>query len=168
MPILIAGLVFSATIASATDASNGGNGPCHGSFDLYEKNPVLCRMLDRTDDEFLRENSVFATMHNLLVGHDWQWEEEEGEFLTTTRKEAQLPVVMAHGMGDSCFNSGMINIGKHTSSLLGNAYVTCIPTGDTKSEDTKNGYFLNMDASVDGKYSSNWDHRIIFLLISSI
>jgi len=149
VPILIAGLVFSATIASATDASNGGNGPCHGSFDLYEKNPVLCRMLDRTDDEFLRENSVFATMHNLLVGHDWQWEEEEGEFLTTTRKEAQLPVVMAHGMGDSCFNSGMINIGKHTSSLLGNAYVTCIPTGDTKSEDTKNGYFLNMDASVD-------------------
>merc|ERR1712085_240515 len=43
----------------------------------------------------------------------------------------------------------MINIGKHTSSLLNDVYVTCIPTGDTKTEDTKNGYFLNMDASVD-------------------
>ena len=56
-------------------------------------------------------------------------------------------------MGDSCFNSGMINIGKHTSSLLSdddeNVYVTCIGTGDTQAEDTKNGYFLNMDKSVD-------------------
>jgi len=60
-----------------------------------------------------------------------------------------LPVVFAHGMGDSCFNSGMQHIGEHTSQLLGGVYVTCIPTGDTQSEDTTNGYFLNMDASVD-------------------
>ena len=28
-------------------------------------------------------------------------------------------------------------------------YVTCIGTGETQAEDTKNGYFLNMDKSVD-------------------
>ena len=66
-----------------------------------------------------------------------------------TRRPPSLPVVFAHGMGDSCFNSGMIHIGDHTSELLGGTYVTCVPTGDTQSEDTTNGYFLNMDASVD-------------------
>jgi len=65
------------------------------------------------------------------------------------QEHKQLPVVFAHGMGDSCFNNGMINIGKHTSELLNGVYVTCIPTGDTKTEDTTNGYFMNMNESVD-------------------
>jgi len=57
-------------------------------------------------------------------------------------------VVFAHGMGDSCFNGGMQHITEKVSEMLG-AYAVCIPTGDTQSEDTKNGYFLNMDASVE-------------------
>ena len=52
-------------------------------------------------------------------------------------------------MGDSCFNDGMQHIAAHTSSLLGGVYSTCIPTGKDRHEDTTNGYFLNMDASVD-------------------
>jgi palmitoyl-protein thioesterase len=61
----------------------------------------------------------------------------------------QLPVVLAHGMGDSCFNSGMQYVTKVISQWLGDVYTVCIPTGSTQQEDTKNGYFLNMDASVD-------------------
>lgn len=57
-------------------------------------------------------------------------------------------MVFAHGMGDSCFNSGMIHITQLLSEWL-NVYTVCIPIGATKSEDTNNGYFLNMDASVD-------------------
>jgi Palmitoyl protein thioesterase len=61
----------------------------------------------------------------------------------------QLPVVLAHGMGDSCFNSGMQYVTKVISQWLGDVYTVCIPTGSTQQDDTKNGYFLNMDASVD-------------------
>ena len=61
---------------------------------------------------------------------------------------AALPVVIAHGMGDSCFNRGMKSITKAAGEKVG-AYSTCIPTGDTRNEDTINGFFLNMDASVD-------------------
>jgi palmitoyl-protein thioesterase len=52
-------------------------------------------------------------------------------------------------MGDSCFNSGMQYVTKVISKWLGDVYTVCIPTGSTQQEDTKNGYFLNMDASVD-------------------
>lgn len=67
----------------------------------------------------------------------------------TNAKSAQFPVVLAHGMGDSCFNDGMIHVTKLVSEWLGNVYTVCIPTGTSQEEDTKNGYFLNMDASVD-------------------
>ena len=33
--------------------------------------------------------------------------------------ESVVPVVMAHGMGDSCFNDGMQHITQHVSDLLG-------------------------------------------------
>lgn len=59
-----------------------------------------------------------------------------------------LPTVVAHGMGDSCFNSGMIHFTSHISTLT-STYAQCIPTGSTQHTDTMNGFFLNMDASVD-------------------
>eukprot|EP00527_Entomoneis_sp_CCMP2396_P008806 CAMPEP_0198142724 /NCGR_PEP_ID=MMETSP1443-20131203/5440_1 /TAXON_ID=186043 /ORGANISM="Entomoneis sp., Strain CCMP2396" /LENGTH=372 /DNA_ID=CAMNT_0043805803 /DNA_START=295 /DNA_END=1410 /DNA_ORIENTATION=+ len=64
------------------------------------------------------------------------------------KKDQQLPIVFAHGMGDSCFNSGMDHITKKTGDMLG-VYSVCIPTGKDQAEDTNNGYALNMDASVD-------------------
>ncbi|GKY93310.1 palmitoyl-protein thioesterase 1 [Mayamaea pseudoterrestris] len=67
-----------------------------------------------------------------------------------TPKSKQLPVVFAHGIGDSCFNDGFLRLLQRTRDILGNdVYVTCIPTADNQKEDTKNGFFLNWNASVD-------------------
>jgi palmitoyl-protein thioesterase len=52
-------------------------------------------------------------------------------------------------MGDSCFNSGMQHVVQKVSGMLDGSYATCVPTGDTQGEDTKNGYFLSMDDSTD-------------------
>ena len=139
---------------TTTTTTEQGQGPCaSGSPDeLYAAHPVLCKMMDRVEDNVegvASEMTEFARKNNLLVGDEWDWDFSTTAATQQQQQQQQLPVVFAHGMGDSCFNSGMVNIGKHTSALLNNVYVTCIPTGDTKTEDTKNGYFLNMDKSVD-------------------
>lgn len=59
-----------------------------------------------------------------------------------------LPIVVTHGMGDSCFNPGMKSITK-ASGEHGGVYATCVPTGKNDIEDTINGFLLNMDKSVD-------------------
>lgn len=140
------------------DAAMIGDRVCR-STEHYDEFPVLCHMLDRlaVDQEGLaQEIHDWAAAHGLLVGtniptteYSMASVEEESIQDNNDHHRSNLPVVFAHGMGDSCFNSGMQHIGEHTSQLLGGVYVTCIPTGDTQSEDTTNGYFLNMDASVD-------------------
>ena len=114
------------------------------------------------------EMTEFARKNRLLVGDEWDWDlnfapttssstaantsssiTNQQQQLQQQQQQQQLPIVFAHGMGDSFFNNRMTNTGKHTSELLNDVYVTCIPTGDTKIEGTKNGYFLNMDKSVD-------------------
>jgi len=61
---------------------------------------------------------------------------------------AFLPTVFMHGMGDSCFNSGMSDITKKTGEHLG-GYSVCIPTGDDLESDTNNGFFMTMNNNVD-------------------
>ena len=61
---------------------------------------------------------------------------------------SSLPLVVAHGMGDSCFNRGMESITEKSGEHLG-VYSTCIPTGDSRIADTLNGFLMNMDKSVD-------------------
>ena len=61
----------------------------------------------------------------------------------------QLPVVLAHGMGDSCFNEGMQHVVTLIQSWLNNTYVVCIPTGNNKAQDTKNGYFMSMNDNLE-------------------
>lgn len=161
-----------ATPNSSTNATpNTGRGPCAASgatpglesdleLDLYAEHPVLCEMLDRIvlqDDAegVASEMTDFARSQNWLVGETLEFDRSEpGNHVREWQQHQQdtgdqLPVVFAHGMGDSCFNSGMINIGNHASDLLKGAYVVCVPTGDTHTEDTTNGYFLSMDKSVD-------------------
>jgi len=65
-----------------------------------------------------------------------------------------LPLVFMHGMGDSCFNSGM----KQITELAGqhmNVYSVCIPTGKRRTSDTMNGFFMTMDDNVD-----EWNRRV--------
>jgi len=63
-------------------------------------------------------------------------------------KANPLPIVVAHGMGDSCFNAGMKSITKAAGNNVG-SYSVCVPTGDNDITDTINGFLLNMDKSVD-------------------
>eukprot|EP00816_Leptocylindrus_hargravesii_P003374 CAMPEP_0196806990 /NCGR_PEP_ID=MMETSP1362-20130617/6928_1 /TAXON_ID=163516 /ORGANISM="Leptocylindrus danicus, Strain CCMP1856" /LENGTH=415 /DNA_ID=CAMNT_0042180709 /DNA_START=61 /DNA_END=1308 /DNA_ORIENTATION=- len=67
---------------------------------------------------------------------------------TSTPTQSPRPVVMVHGLGDSCFNEGFSNFTEQVGSYL-NTYAVCIPTGDTREEDVYNSWFLNMDASVE-------------------
>mmetsp|Transcript_32032 Transcript_32032/g.77824 ORF Transcript_32032/g.77824 Transcript_32032/m.77824 type:complete len:387 (-) Transcript_32032:3172-4332(-) len=125
---------------------------CH-SPELYDDFPMLCQMLDRLHedgDALADELTAWAAEHKLLVGEGWDMKKaKQLETTLSSSATSKLPVVFAHGMGDSCFNSGFQNLVKHTSSLLNDVYSVCIPTGKDKSEDTTNGYLLNMDASVD-------------------
>jgi hypothetical protein len=54
-----------------------------------------------------------------------------------TTPAGALPTVTAHGMGDSCFNSGMQSITQQIGTTLG-TYSVCIPTGN-RLTDTTNG-----------------------------
>ena len=118
-----------------------------------ENHPVLCMYMDRfLSDPVALSQDIYewAQSQGLIIDFS---DDDKATLVAAERRlgepEApQLPVVFAHGMGDSCFNGGMQHITDHVSSLL-NCYATCIPTGKTQSEDTSNGYFLNMDASVD-------------------
>lgn len=64
------------------------------------------------------------------------------------RSSKKTPTVLSHGMGDSCYNSGMQSITNRVESLT-HQYATCIPTGDNLHEDTLNGYFKSMLDNVD-------------------
>lgn len=148
----LVGLALLFTSSTTTDATQRISAVCD-TDELYAEHPVLCHMLDRLaeDEEALaQEIHDWAAEHGLLGGANLPVAAAvTSPSASSSSSKKNLPVVFAHGMGDSCFNSGMQHIGMHTSQLLGGVYVTCIPTGDTQSEDTTNGYFLNMDASVD-------------------
>ena len=58
-----------------------------------------------------------------------------------------FPTVTAHGMGDSCFNSGMKEITALIGTTLG-TYSVCIPTGN-RLTDTTNGFLMTMNDNVD-------------------
>ena len=68
---------------------------------------------------------------------------------THTKEGANaLPIVTAHGMGDSCFNAGMKSVTAAAGKRVG-AYAVCVPTADTTVGDTIDGFLKNMDRSVD-------------------
>jgi palmitoyl-protein thioesterase len=59
-----------------------------------------------------------------------------------------IPTVVAHGMGDSCFNRGMKSITNGIGQKTGQ-YSTCIGTAGNRITDTIDGFLKNMDKSVD-------------------
>ena len=122
--------------------------------------PVLCEMAQLAENEPEAAAKIlhdWASTHGLLVDFAGESPLEKKVSLQLTSesviaspkrylkaKSEQLPVVFAHGMGDSCFNSGMQHITDKVSEILGGVYCTCVPTGASQSEDTTNGYFLDM------------------------
>jgi len=84
-------------------------------------------------------------------GEDLLWLEEE-EVLKSDETEGSLrggktPVVILHGMGDSCFNPGMEQITDLAGKYL-DTYSVCMPYGPNQPQDTINAYFHNMQEQV--------------------
>lgn len=113
--------------------------PASLSNDMYEwsKEVGLAIDLKHMDKEF----ATITTKNHLR-------QSSVSQIARKTKEEFVYPTVLAHGMGDSCFNDGMQGITSKVSELTDN-YSTCIPTADNLHDDVMNSYFLNMDASVD-------------------
>ena len=91
--------------------------------------PKLCTLLDdATADE-----STFADMLSKSPISTIMPNFDLPKARTLTTGDSPLPIVVAHGMGDSCFNSGMKSITKAAGLQVG-SYSTCIPTGELNSE----------------------------------
>jgi len=123
---------------------------------------------------FIISALVFADHRQLLARMDLTPKEAVEEFLNSSltamvpdfevskqvnpqskvAEDITLPLVFMHGMGDSCFNRGMKNIAKNSGKHVG-VYSVCIPTGDTRVQDTLNGFLMTMDDNVD-----EWAKRI--------
>jgi len=120
--------------------------------DDERNHPVLCSMMERalTDIEGLADEMyLWAHEHGLIV--DFIGSVDDNITVSTKRRlnSPEIPVVVAHGMGDSCFNSGMQHITKRVSDLLNGVYTTCVATGSSRSKDTTNGYLMSMDDNVE-------------------
>lgn len=70
------------------------------------------------------------------------------EAFTPYSGASSVPTVVAHGMGDSCFNPGMKQITEDIGTHMG-SYSVCIPTGNSQIMDTINGFLMTMDKSID-------------------
>jgi len=84
--------------------------------------------------------SAFASIVRPFEKVEVSREREDGKI--------SLPIVFAHGMGDSCFNDGMKQITELAGKHMG-VYSVCIPTGITQVTDTTNGFFMTMNKNVD-------------------
>lgn len=67
---------------------------------------------------------------------------------TRSSAVASAPIVVTHGMGDSCFNPGMQSVTKAAGDHAGQ-YSVCVPGGPNDVEDTLSGFLVNMDKNVD-------------------
>jgi hypothetical protein len=59
-----------------------------------------------------------------------------------------LPIVILHGMGDSCFNSGMESLTSAVAAQF-NTYAVCIPGGPDAASDTLATFLIDMNANID-------------------
>merc|ERR1712046_145740 len=90
--------------------------------DLAEKDPESLA-------ELISTSPLAAVAQNITVG----------PFMERNGTDATLPLVVAHGMGDSCFNPGMKSITEASGNHLG-VYSTCIPTASSHLMDTIDGF----------------------------
>lgn len=88
--------------------------------------------------ELIRSSPLAAIASNMTVG----------PLRTERASSTSKPLVVAHGMGDSCFNPGMKSVTQAAGNHLG-VYSVCIPTGNGWLTDTIDGFLKNMDRSVE-------------------
>jgi Palmitoyl protein thioesterase len=135
----------------------------------WEAHPRLCglaetiRRQEQTPQALAQELFDFAAENGWIV--DFRddesssfpkLEEDESALVQSSRRKASslgavtarststrssVPIVLAHGMGDSCYNEGMQHVTQLMTDWLG-VYAVCIPTGGSPSDDTNNGFFL--------------------------
>jgi len=69
--------------------------------------------------------------------------------LLVATANAALPVVLWHGMGDSCCNPlSMGHIKKTLEEQMPGVYVISLRIGDNVIQDTENGFFMNVNSQV--------------------
>jgi len=79
-----------------------------------------------------------------LAGYSWDLGSPE---VVLSSAPTAVASVLAHGMGDSCYNAGMKGITAQVSAALG-TYAVCVPTGNALT-DTTNGFLMTMDKNVE-------------------
>lgn len=135
---IISLLLSSSSIISSTTSTLTLNNSLNEQEEkeYEEKLTNLINKIKSNPEKFIEElsNSEFAalspTFNSTLLNKKKSKTAGEG-----------LPLVFLHGMGDSCFNNGMSSLTKDAGDYKG-VYSTCIPTGDTRLEDTLNGKFI--------------------------
>ncbi len=94
--------------------------PQQSSKELYEFSKTVGFVLDNPPRLFSDDDNIKINRNLSLI------KEEKG---TSSSSAVLVPSVLAHGMGDSCFNEGMKSITSRVSDLTG-SYAKCIPTGE--------------------------------------
>jgi len=64
--------------------------------------------------------------------------------------DTPTPIVLWHGMGDSCCNPfSMGSVSRYLQKKIPGAYVHSLMIGDNVIQDTENGFFLNINSQID-------------------
>lgn len=133
------------------------------SDDEWELHPQLCQLAQDMSDPTQSHDQLDVTLsHRLLAQELFDFAKENGwiidfrdssfiddsmlassrrALLTSGVAPATVPIVLAHGMGDSCFNGGMQHVTKLMTEWMG-VYAVCVPMGGSQADDTNNGFFL--------------------------
>jgi len=124
--------------------------PIHLANELYRWSRDVGLILDMPLNDLQIMDQVHDASHSKLIANSATTSKRNllRSETSIVEKAATLPTVIAHGMGDSCFNHGMVRFTSHISSLT-STYAKCIPTGSKKHTDIMNGFLLDMDSSVD-------------------
>uniref|UniRef100_A0A7S1BCK1 Palmitoyl-protein thioesterase 1 n=1 Tax=Corethron hystrix TaxID=216773 RepID=A0A7S1BCK1_9STRA len=125
--------------------------------------PKLCSLIDRARSSSaaveanLAEELASSPLSSTYRSPDFA-EFPATNMLRTSRRAAEngpsvrdpdpIPIVMAHGLGDSCFNRGLQKLANLTSSQTGRA-TWCVPQGDTRNRDVIASFLVSMDDTVD-------------------
>lgn len=97
---------------------------------------------------FLEVVAIFVSLVHLSVSpHPNSILPSKNEFPKTT--STPIPIVLWHGMGDSCCNPlSMGSIKSYLESNIPNVYVLSLEIGNNIIEDMENGFFMNVNKQI--------------------